>query len=53
MASLPSVSWAQANAPIKRKGNIKQSVSRWCYQKIPLDELCGTGPESGCERWTQ
>jgi hydroxypyruvate isomerase len=25
---------------VKRKGNIKQSVSRWCYQKIPLDDLC-------------
>jgi len=23
-----------------RKGRIKQSVSRWCYPKIPLDERC-------------
>ena len=23
-----------------RKGRIKQSVSRWCYAKIPLDQLC-------------
>jgi len=22
------------------KGRIKQSVSRWCYNKIPLDQLC-------------
>src|SRR5690348_1751299 len=23
-----------------RKGRIHQSVSRWCYSKIPLDQLC-------------
>ena len=40
MASVPSMSWPQQNTPIKRKGQIKQSVSRWCYQKIPLDDLC-------------
>src|SRR6266567_1140796 len=40
MASFPSVSWSSEDAPIKRKGNIRQSVSRWCYQKIPLDQLC-------------
>ena len=40
MASLPAISWAQGDAPIKRKGNIKQSVSRWCYQKIALEQLC-------------
>ena len=47
MASLPSVSWSQENAPIKRKGNIRQSVSRWCYQKIPLDKLCAYSAEIG------
>ncbi len=26
--------------PLPRHGNIHQSVSRWCYQKIPLDQLC-------------
>ena len=30
-----------------RKGRIKQSVSRWCYQKIPLDELCQRSAEMG------
>jgi hydroxypyruvate isomerase len=40
MATMPSMSWPQQNTPIKRKGQIKQSVSRWCYQKIPLDDLC-------------
>ena len=47
VASLPSVSWAQEAAPIKRKGNIRQSVSRWCYQKIPLEKLCAYAVEIG------
>src|SRR5438270_14039690 len=47
MASLPSVSWPQENAPIKRKGNIRQSVSRWCYQTIPLDKLCAYAAQIG------
>ena len=41
LAALPSVTWPQgAAAPAKRKGNIRQSVSRWCYQKIPIEQLC-------------
>ncbi len=32
---------------MKRKGNIRQSVSRWCYQKIPLDQLCAYAAEIG------
>ena len=47
VAALPSVSWAQETVPIKRKGNIRQSVSRWCYQKIPLDKLCASAAEIG------
>src|SRR5258708_14204855 len=47
LASLPSASWPQGSAPIKRKGNIRQSVSRWCYQKIPLDKLCAYAAEIG------
>jgi hydroxypyruvate isomerase len=31
----------------QRKGNIRQSVSRWCYEKIPLDELCAKGAAMG------
>ena len=33
--------------PTPRKGRIKQSVSRWCYQKIALDELSKRGAEMG------
>jgi hydroxypyruvate isomerase len=47
MTSLPSMSWSQESTPVKRKGNIRQSVSRWCYQKIPLDKLCAYAAEIG------
>lgn len=43
----PSFSWAQEIHATPRKGRIKQSVSRWCYQKIPLDELCQRSAEMG------
>jgi hydroxypyruvate isomerase len=49
VASLPSVSWSQGSAPIKRKGHIRQSVSRWCYQKIPLDKFCAYAAEIGLQ----
>lgn len=32
-AALPTASCAAS-------GRLKQSVSRWCYEKIPLDDLC-------------
>jgi hydroxypyruvate isomerase len=47
LAALPSPSWPQDAAPIKRKGNIRQSASRWCYQKIPIEQLCKYGVEIG------
>ena len=43
----PASSWAQETHATPRKGRIKQSVSRWCYQKIPLDELCQRSAEMG------
>ena len=38
----PSDVHAQAAASGKAvmKGRLKQSVSRWCYQKIPMPEFC-------------
>jgi len=30
-----------------RKGHIRQSVCRWCYQKIPLDDLCAFAADIG------
>jgi len=47
LVSFPSASWPQGSTPIKRKGNIRQSVSRWCYQRIPLDKLCAYAAEIG------
>jgi hydroxypyruvate isomerase len=32
---------------ISRKDRIHQSVSRWCYQQIPLDELCAHAAQLG------
>jgi hydroxypyruvate isomerase len=31
---------AQAPAPAVTRGRLKQSVSRWCYSKIPMPEFC-------------
>jgi hydroxypyruvate isomerase len=31
----------------QQKGRIRQSVSRWCYEKIPLEELCEKGAGMG------
>jgi hydroxypyruvate isomerase len=35
--------------PVQRKGRIRQSASRWCYQEIPLEELCAKGAEMGLQ----
>jgi hydroxypyruvate isomerase len=35
--------------PIARKNNIRQSAARWCYQKIPLDDLCAAGARMGLQ----
>jgi hydroxypyruvate isomerase len=49
IASLPSVSWAQQDSPIKRKSRIRQSASRWCYRDIPLDKLCAYAAQIGLQ----
>ncbi|MBX7255296.1 MAG: TIM barrel protein [Candidatus Hydrogenedentes bacterium] len=36
---------APADGPVK--GNLKQSACKWCYSKIPLDELCKAGAAIG------
>ncbi len=38
-AQIPSLAGALSATGELRKGRIRQSVSRWCYQKIPLDQL--------------
>jgi hydroxypyruvate isomerase len=47
MASVPSAAWPEQSAPIKRKGQIKQSVSRWCYKQITLEDLCAAAVQIG------
>jgi hydroxypyruvate isomerase len=38
---------AQQPSPVKRKGRIQQSVSRWCYKQFTLDQLCTYGVQMG------
>jgi hydroxypyruvate isomerase len=38
---------AEETAPVKLKGRINPSACRWCYGKIPLDDLCRAGKEIG------
>jgi len=47
IVSAPSRSWSEQTTPTPRKGNIKQSVSRWCYKDIPLDQLCAYSARIG------
>lgn len=43
-APVPAQTPAQ---PMARKGRIRQSVSRWCYAKTSLDDLCAYGVKIG------
>ncbi|GAB4034663.1 hydroxypyruvate isomerase family protein [Spirosoma jeollabukense] len=36
-----------AQAPLALKGNINHAVCRWCYSKIPLDDLCKAAKDMG------
>jgi hydroxypyruvate isomerase len=47
MASVSSPLSSANTDPVPRKGRVKQSVSRWCYQKIPLDDLCAAAAQLG------
>lgn len=47
MASIPSTAWPEQDVPVRRKGQIQQSVSRWCYEKIALEELCAYAAKIG------
>lgn len=45
LASTSPIAWTQA--PTQRKARIRQSVSRWCYPKMTLDELCAYSAQIG------
>ena len=47
VASVPSTLWSGRGVPVARKGRIKQSVCRWCYPQIPLEELCAKCAQMG------
>jgi hydroxypyruvate isomerase len=47
LAAAPFLSSAEQLQTSKRRGRIRQSVSRWCYEKIPLEELCEKGAAMG------
>ncbi|MCB9355617.1 MAG: TIM barrel protein [Saprospiraceae bacterium] len=34
------VDWKSGRQPLARKGNIRHSVCRWCFNDFPLDTLC-------------
>jgi hydroxypyruvate isomerase len=44
---LPSLAIGADSAATLRKGRIHQSVSRWCYSKIPLEQLAEYGAKIG------
>jgi len=45
----PLASLAESASAPTLKGNLKHSVSRWCYGSIPLDELCQAAKGMGIE----
>jgi hydroxypyruvate isomerase len=50
LANIASQAGLQAAEPAaKLKGNIKHSVSKWCYGKIPLADFCQAVKEMGIE----
>jgi hydroxypyruvate isomerase len=40
---------ATVKAADSRKGNVNHSVCRWCYDKIPLEDLCRASKEMGIQ----
>ena len=45
LALRPAAGLASAGRPAA--GRLKQSISRWCYSKIPLDDLCEAAKSIG------
>ncbi|MEH3104654.1 MAG: TIM barrel protein [Sphingomonas phyllosphaerae] len=48
-SSLALSATAGSAAAPPRAGRLKQSVSRWCYQNIPLDKLCAAAAKMGLQ----
>ncbi|MCU0352442.1 MAG: TIM barrel protein [Cytophagales bacterium] len=49
LTTLPSAVYSMENtaAQPKLKGNINHSVCRWCYDKVPFEDLCKAAKEMG------
>jgi hydroxypyruvate isomerase len=47
LAAAPTLSSTTGWQSTQRKGRIRQSVSRWCFEKLPLDQLCEKGAAMG------
>jgi len=47
MAAVPSALLSGQSVPVPRKDRVKQSVSRWCYQQMSLEELCASAAQIG------
>ncbi len=45
LASWPSIANAEDAAATKKR--VRQSVCRWCYQKMPIDDLCAAAAQMG------
>jgi hydroxypyruvate isomerase len=45
LASLPGVAISESAAATKK--GIRQAVCRWCYQKIPIEDLCEAAAQMG------
>ncbi len=45
--SQAGAAWTQDTPTAKRKDRIHQSACRWCYAKIPLDQLCAYAARLG------
>jgi len=45
LASWPGIANAEDAAATKKR--IRQSVCRWCYQKMPIDDLCAAAAQMG------
>ena len=47
IASTQTPASSAAQGRVVRKGRLKQSVSRWCYAKIPMPEFCKAVKDMG------
>jgi hydroxypyruvate isomerase len=46
-AMSPLAAVLHADEPVARKKRIRQSVCRWCYRQIALDDLCAAAAQMG------